>query len=69
MSEKPKYHLDVYRKFIREAAPYVSIVVGRKVSPKEAETLTDEQLTPMALLIDMRVEDLDKSKPPGGGAN
>ncbi len=56
--KKPKYDLQIYRKFIREASPYVSVIVGRKVSPEEAETMTEDEIWDLALRIDSRVDDL-----------
>jgi hypothetical protein len=58
--DKPRYSLEKYRQFIRDAAPYVSIVAGRKIRAAEADTITDEELTLLALLIDSRVSDLSK---------
>jgi len=64
---RPRYHLDEYRKFIREAAPFLSLVAGRRIHPNEAETMSDEALKTLALLIDQRVEDLKKRPLPGAG--
>lgn len=62
---RPKFDLEVYRQFIREAAPYVSVVIGRRIQAAEANLLTDDQLVKIALIIDDRVKDL---KPlPGSG--
>ena len=62
---KPKYTLDEYRKFIREAAPYVSIVAGRKLGPEDADRMSDEELTKLALALDQRAEELKKNDPSG----
>jgi hypothetical protein len=67
LSEKsPKYTLEEYRKFIREAAPYISLVAGRKIKPAEAESMSDDELTKLALIIDERVSALKKNLPFGG---
>jgi len=63
MSQQPRYDLETYRQFIRDAAPYVSIVLGRRIQPSEANTLTDEEMVKIALLIDSRVKDLKPQKP------
>lgn len=65
MSQQPRYELEVYRQFIRDAAPYVSIVVGRRIQASEANLMTDEELTKIALLIDSRVKELEPLS--GGG--
>jgi hypothetical protein len=62
---KPRYELSVYRKFIRDAAPYVSLIAGRRIRASEAETLSDAELRELALAIDARVDDLNKTPPPG----
>lgn len=68
MSEsRPKYSLDEYRKFIREAAPYISLIAGRRIRPTEADTMTDEEITRLALQIDERVDNLKKNLPHHGG--
>lgn len=54
----PRYHLDVYRKFMRDAAPYVSLIAGRKIKPSESETWSDDEVRRLALLIDSRVAEL-----------
>ena len=56
----PRYHLDEYRKFIREAAPYVSIIAGRRIRATEADQISDEDLIRLALLIDERADSLKK---------
>ena len=58
----PKFELSHYRQFIRDAAPYVSLIAGRRVSAVEADTLTDEQIKDIAHLIDSRVQDLKPGK-------
>ena len=58
----PKFELSHYRKFIREAAPYVSLIAGRRISAVEADTLTDEQIRDIAHLVDSRVQDLKPQK-------
>jgi hypothetical protein len=60
--QKPKYELQRYRDFIREAVPYVSLIIGRRMSAAEAALLTDDEITKIALVIDSRVGDLNKSK-------
>lgn len=60
--KKPRYALAEYRKFIREAAPYVSIVAGRKIKPSDAETISEKDLIELALRIDSRVDDLKNSR-------
>lgn len=59
MSYKPNYDLSAYRKFIREAAPFVSLVIGRKVKAAEADLLSDEAMLEIAEKIDARVKDLN----------
>ena len=58
----PRYELSSYRQFIRDAAPYVSIVAGRRIRPTDAETIPESELLVLAKLIDARAEDLKKSK-------
>ena len=60
---KPKYELERYRQFIRDAAPYVSILLGQRIQPTDADKLTDEQITAIGLLIDDRADDLKKAPP------
>lgn len=60
---RPRYSLDEYRKFIREASPYISLIAGRRIRPSEADTMTDEALEKLALMIDARVDDLKKNSP------
>lgn len=55
---EPRYELSKYRDFIRDAAPYVSLIVGRRIAKTEADLLTDEQIRAIALKIDERVKDL-----------
>jgi len=62
---RPRYSLEEYRKFIREAAPYMSLIAGRRIRPSEAETMTDEEVEKLALIVDSRVDDLNKRQPPG----
>ena len=57
---QPKYPLDVYRAFIRDAAPYVSLVAGRRISAAEADVLSEQELKRLAVIIDERVDDLNK---------
>lgn len=57
---EPKFELDEYRKFIREAWPYVSIVAQRKIRAEDADRLTDDEIREIALLIDERAEELKK---------
>lgn len=59
---QPRFHLDAYRKFIREATPYVSLIAGRRMKANEAESMSNQELTKLALLIDDRVADLNASK-------
>lgn len=58
---RPRYSLDEYRKFIREAAPYISLIAGRRIRASEADTMSDEAVEKLALLIDSRVDDLKKN--------
>ncbi len=62
-TKKPRYSLFEYRKFIREAAPFISLIAGRRIRPSEADTMSDEALTELALRIDARVDDLKKAGP------
>ncbi|HVK60934.1 MAG TPA: hypothetical protein VM432_05260 [Bdellovibrionales bacterium] len=55
----PKFELKVYRDFIREAAPYVSLILGQKVKADDADKLSDAELSKIALKIDERVTDLN----------
>jgi hypothetical protein len=55
---KPRYELSKYREFIRDAAPYVSLIVGRRISAVEADLMTDDQIREIAVKIDERVKDL-----------
>ena len=57
----PKFELSHYRQFIRDAAPYVSLIAGRRVSVVEADSLTDDQIKDIAHLIDSRVKDLKQN--------
>lgn len=57
---QPKFALIEYRKFIREAASYVSIVVGRKLQAADADRFTDDEIREIALLIDQRADELKK---------
>lgn len=59
-AREPRYDLSVYRNFIREAAPYVSLVIGRRILASQAETLSEAELKAIALVIDSRVDDLAK---------
>ncbi len=65
MSQRPRYDLEIYRQFIRDAAPYVSVVIGRRIKAGEANLMTDDELVKIALIIDSRVKEL--KPPPGGG--
>jgi hypothetical protein len=56
----PKYELKVYRDFIREAAAYVTLVTGRKLTATDADKLSDTEISKIALLIDERVTDMNK---------
>jgi len=60
---RPRYALEEYRKFIREASPYISLIAGRRIRPGEADTMSDEAVEKLALLIDARVDDLKKNSP------
>ena len=59
MTYKPNYDLSAYRKFIREAAPFVSLVIGRKIKPAEGDLLSDAALLEIAQKIDERAKDLN----------
>ncbi|RYZ74425.1 MAG: hypothetical protein EOP05_09235 [Proteobacteria bacterium] len=59
MAYEPKFELAEYRKFIREAAPFVSLVLGRKLKPAEADLLSDTEMVVIAEKIDKRVKDLN----------
>lgn len=56
----PKFELSRYRQFIREAAPYVSLVVGRRIRALDADKMSAQEITEIALMLDERVKDLDK---------
>lgn len=60
---QPKFALSEYRKFIREAAPYVSLAVGRKLKPSDADQFSDEEIKKIALIIDERAGELSKRGP------
>ena len=55
MDRKPRFELDIYRQFIREASSYVSLIAGRRIKPAEADLMSDNDLTELALKIDERV--------------
>ena len=57
-AKKPKYALETYRRFIREATSYVSLIVGRKMQASEADTIEEIELFALALQIDARVDDI-----------
>jgi hypothetical protein len=59
MAYEPKFELAEYRKFIRDAAPFVSLVLGRKIKPAEADLLSDTEMLVIAEKIDLRVKDLN----------
>ena len=59
MAYKPNFDLSAYRQFIREAAPFVSLVIGRKVKAAEADLLSDEAMLEVAEKVDSRVKDLN----------
>jgi hypothetical protein len=61
MAYEPKYDLPTYRKFIRDAAPFVSLVIGRKIHANESDLLSDEALLAIAEKIDVRVKDINAS--------
>lgn len=61
MAYEPKYDLATYRKFIRDAAPFVSLVIGRKLKSSEADLLSDEAMVEIAEKIDVRVKDINTS--------
>jgi hypothetical protein len=56
-----KFELEVYRQFIRDAAPFVSLVAGRKIRAEDAEKFTDEEMSILALRIDERAAALNKN--------
>lgn len=60
MAYEPKYDLATYRQFIRDAAPFVSIVIGRKIKSAESDLLSDDEMIAIAEKIDARVSDLNK---------
>lgn len=59
----PRYEIARYREFIRDAAPYVSLIVGRRIAAVEADLLTDDQIREIAVKIDSRVKDMKKEQP------
>ena len=59
MAYEPNFPLADYRKFIRDAAPFVSLVLGRKVKAAEADLLSDTEMLDIAEKIDKRVKDLN----------
>lgn len=59
---RPKHALDEYRKFIREAAPYVSVVMGRRIEALDADRFSDDEIETIAIVIDGRAEALKKEK-------
>lgn len=61
MAYEPKYDLPTYRKFIHDAAPFVSLVIGRKIHANESNLLSDEALLAIAEKIDLRVKDIKTS--------
>ena len=61
MAYEPKFPLSEYRKFIREASPFVSLVLGRKIKAAEADLLSDAEMLIVAEKIDLRVKDLNAS--------
>lgn len=58
-AQNPKFPLEKYRQFIREAAPYVSIVIGRVIRGHEADTLSDEEIRHIAILVDQKVPKME----------
>lgn len=64
LAPEPKQPLEEYRRFIREAAPYVSVVIGRRILPEEADKIGEEELVKIALLIDARAEAVQKANRP-----
>lgn len=61
MAYEPKYDLATYRRFVRDAAPFVSLVLGRKIAAAEADLLSDTEMLSIAEKIDVRVKDLNAS--------
>lgn len=61
MAYQPKYDIATYRKFIKDAAPFVSLVIGRKIHASESDLLSDEAMIAVAEKIDARVKDLNAS--------
>ena len=61
MAYEPKYDISEYRAFIRDAAPFVSLILGRKIHPNEADLLSNEEMLKVAEKIDLRVNDLNAS--------
>ena len=61
MAYQPKFDLPTYRKFIRDAAPFVSLVIGRKIKAGEGDLLSDDALVEIAEKIDLRVKDINAS--------
>ena len=61
MAYEPKFDIATYRKFVRDAAPFVSLVLGRKIKAAEADLLSDEEMLKVAEKIDERVKDLNSS--------
>ncbi len=61
MAYVPKFDLASYRKFIRDAAPFVSLVIGRKIKASEGDLLSDEAMIEIAEKIDLRVKDINAS--------
>ncbi|MES2965039.1 MAG: hypothetical protein V4760_14230 [Bdellovibrionota bacterium] len=66
MSQSPRYELEIYRQFIREAAPYVSVIIGRRIQVSEASLMTDDEIAKIALIIDERVKELKPIAPKKG---
>ena len=58
MEQKPRYEIETYRQFIRDAEAYVSLIIGRRVKASEANLLTDDEIAKIALQIDARVSTL-----------
>ena len=61
MAYEPKFELAAYRKFVREAASFVSIIIGRKINASEGDLLSDDEMVKIAEKIDVRVQDLNSS--------
>jgi hypothetical protein len=61
MSYQPKFEIEAYRKFVRDAAPFVSLVLGRKIHASEGDLLSDEAMLEIAEKIDERVKDINTS--------